>query len=93
MEKPKCRLCGKRHWFSEGCIWEDKTEDMANMANKEEIIPETMANTENHMANRKNRMANRSAYKYRNAEKRRLYMRDYMRKKRQEMISWRGNNA
>ena len=76
MDAPKCRLCGKRHWGVCSAIKADPA-IMANkqpvVANEPDIVANSMANTESDMAN---------TYKYRDAEKRRIYMREYMRKKR-----------
>ena len=78
MDAPKCRLCGKRHWGVCAAIKADPA-IMANkqpvVANEPDIVANSMANTESDMAN---------TYKYRDAEKRRIYMKEYMRKKRGE---------
>jgi hypothetical protein len=67
MKAPKCRLCKHEHWNNEPHVF--ATNDVANTVN-------TMANTV------VNSVANKSTYKYRDAEKRRAYQRDLMRKKR-----------
>lgn len=93
MEKPKCSLCGVKHWFTEGHQWPgmaNGTKPMANkvlpgMANKKDAIV-SMANKEivapgaNQEAEKQLKASKTVSltYKYRNQENRKEYMRAYM---------------
>jgi len=82
MDAPKCRLCGKRHWGICAAI----KSDPAIMVNSVVNIPENMVNgMVNGMVNEPDMVNNsegKPSYKYRDAEKRRVYLKEYMRKKR-----------
>ena len=92
MEKPKCRLCGKRHYSNEPHIFE--TEQLT-AANKEDIAANKPPKAANKAANTKDIAANVAANelddemvtvprymlksRYKDAEKRREYMKEFMR--------------
>ena len=79
MSVPKCPHCKTYHYFLQDCP-EKAGPVSTNMANSVVDTPKPMAN----MANSEDSvMANESStYRYRDKEKRREYMRDYMRKQR-----------
>lgn len=68
-----CRKCGKFHLYNTPCPMANTEDHMANIPDMANNTAESMANTSPDMAN---------TYQYRNAEKRREYMRNYMRRRR-----------
>ena len=75
MDAPKCRLCGKRHWGICAAI----KSDPAIMVNSVVNIPENMVNSMVNEPDMVNNSEGKPSYKYRDAEKRRVYLRDKMR--------------
>ena len=73
MDAPKCRLCGKRHWSTQQCVGMEKA--TASIPDK------VVANEVEIVANRQETVANKKS-RYKDLEKRRIYMKEYMRKKR-----------
>ena len=76
MDQPKCRLCGKRHSLREGCAFGGTatiTKVVSNVSKKAVSAGAVVSNVSKVDDNGK---------KYRTAEKRRIYMRDLMRRKR-----------
>ena len=82
-----CPTCGERV-IGFGAYCSRRCESMANstgnMANSMANTPPDMANTGDSMANTVSSMANSSAgaYRYRDPDARRAYMREYMRQRR-----------
>ena len=75
MDAPKCRLCGKRHWGICAAI----KSDPAIVVNSVVNIPENMVNGMVNEPDMVNNSEGKPSYKYRDAEKRRVYLRDKMR--------------
>ena len=88
MDAPRCRLCGERHWSGEGHRWRDgdvfatgpMANDVAN-ADNTSIVP---LKSLGKCSNLRGLDGGVSTYQYRDAEKRRTYQRDLMRKRRAE---------
>jgi len=90
MDQPKCRLCGKRHSLREGCA----LGGTATITKAVSMMPKTVSNVSKPapstgavVSNVSSPVSNVSKVddngkKARTAEKRRIYMRDLMRRKR-----------
>ena len=77
MDAPKCRLCGSRHWQSEPHVFKAEVKEVVNRMVRK---PETMTNKIEPMTNSMtNTKSVSQKYKYRDADKWRAYMKEYMR--------------
>jgi len=94
MDAPKCRLCGKRHWGvcatvkADPGIMVNRAESnpvgmVNNMVNRAVIEPDMVNSMVNKPVGMVNGSEGKPSYKYRDAEKRRVYIRDKMREMRQ----------
>jgi hypothetical protein len=71
-------VCGQKYWPSQKWIHEKCVSQLVS-----QTTSNTMANTAtNNVANASNESNTSNTYKYRDAEKRRAYQREYMRRKR-----------
>jgi len=90
MKAPKCKICGENHWGNEPHIWDmaNSSEDMANtMANKGGDAGDRLGEHSESKPGMKvggsaSDKTTRGTYRYRDPEKRREYMREYMKKRR-----------
>jgi len=94
----KCSVCGKAHWMRDPHVWDDEPKKLAikevlGMANGKVSMANSMANNIGCIApgtvvdvpHKVIRASDFSTYKYRDAEKRRAYQREYMRKRREQI--------
>ena len=86
MDAPRCGLCGERHWSGEGHRWKDgdvfatgpMANDVANADNASIVSLKSLGKC----SNLRGLDGGVSTYRYRDAEKRKTYQRDLMRKRR-----------
>ena len=97
MDLIKCRICGSRHRLGAAHVWPEPPRTPKRKSNITPVElankPEDMRNSTKDMTNLTNTLTNKpsltnkpanpsATYRYREAEKWRRYMRDYMRQKR-----------
>jgi len=96
MKAPKCKLCGKEHnglCEDVDALVANKVSGVANtMANKEIVAPAASPEVANEDKAEKSPETDENTYKYRNREKRRAYMKRYMRELRAKKTGKGGGN-